>query len=262
LNKAPVIEKISEITVNEGETITLAPKVTDPEGKKVTVTYSGWMTESTYKTKYSDAGKYKVKITASDQEKSSSVDVSIVVIDLNRAPILEDIKDIAVIEGEKINVEAVAADPDNQPVTITYSQPFSNTGEWQTKVGDAGKYTITVTATDGKANTQKQFVATINAKNKAPVMQTIEDMTIQLAAPGDSKTIALKPTATDPDGDKVTITYSGWMTSATKTVKWGEEGGSHEVTITASDGVNKVSQTITIEINSAPCLKGITPGCV
>jgi hypothetical protein len=254
LNKPPIMETVDDVTVNEGETISFDPKATDPEGEKVVITYSGWMSTSSYKTKFTDAGEHIVTITASDGVNKVSQDVKVIVNDVNRAPIIEELKDIKVTEGDKVSVEAVAADPDGDKVTITFSNPLNDRGEWQTKIGDGGKYSITVIASDGELTSEREFIIEVKSLNQPPLLKKIEDMSITLLKPGDSRTIKLSPEVTDPEGEEVTITYSGWMTTSSKTVKWGEEGGSHTVTVTASDGVNEVSQEVTITVNSAPCI--------
>ena len=85
LNKAPVID-IDDVTVDEGDTITLDPDVTDPDGDDVTVEYSGFMTSPTKQTDFDDAGEYTVTITASDGINEASVTITVTVNDVNRAP--------------------------------------------------------------------------------------------------------------------------------------------------------------------------------
>jgi len=91
LNKPPVIELFSDIVVQEDDRITLDPDVTDPEGKDVTITFSGWMDSDTRKTTYDDAGEYIVRITASDGVKESYQDVKITVENVNRPPVFEKV---------------------------------------------------------------------------------------------------------------------------------------------------------------------------
>jgi plastocyanin len=86
LNKAPVLEKIADIKAKEGETIKLSPKAVDPEGKALTITYSGWMNSDTKKLDYSSAGEYVVRVTVSDGVKEAYQDVKISVEDVNRPP--------------------------------------------------------------------------------------------------------------------------------------------------------------------------------
>ncbi|MCX8147287.1 MAG: hypothetical protein N3D84_02370 [Candidatus Woesearchaeota archaeon] len=88
-NNPPVMEKIADITVREGDVITLSPKVLDPDGDQVTIKYSGWMSSATYKTGYNDAGEHIVTVTASDGKLETSQNVKITVTDVNRAPEFE-----------------------------------------------------------------------------------------------------------------------------------------------------------------------------
>lgn len=246
LNKAPVFEDMEDIIVDEGDTITLEPEVTDPEGDDVTITYEGWMTSDTYKTTYQDAGEHVVTIRASDGSSESTLDITVMVNDVNRAPIIESLSDIVIKEGEKVTVNAVAADPDGDNVEISYSEPLDDNGEWQTEVGDADDYRVTVTASDGTTESYKQFFIVVEALNEAPVIQPMSDMTVTV---GD--TVVLSPKVTDPDGDDVTISYSGWMTSNTYTTK-SSDAGKHTVKITASDGKTESSIDVNIEVNRPP----------
>lgn len=88
-NKAPVLEFISGITAKEGTVLKLSPKALDPEGKPVTITYTGWMTSDTKELSYTDAGVHTVKVMVSDGEKEIAQDVQITVEDVNRAPVFE-----------------------------------------------------------------------------------------------------------------------------------------------------------------------------
>lgn len=268
-NRPPVMETIQDVTVNEGDMVSFSLKVVDPEGDKVTITYSGWMTTSSYRTRFTDTGTHTLTITASDGINTVSQDVKVIVNHVNRPPIVQAINDIAVTEGEKVSVAPVAADPDGDKITITFSDPLDQNGEWQTKIGDAGKHRVTVTVSDGQLAVEKQFYIIVQSQNKPPVINSVElsctgtdvecsGYTVNLKNPGSVAKLKLAVDAEDPDGDQITTTYTGWMTTPTKTVSYGEEGGSHIVTVTVSDGTNTVKKDVTIEVNSAPCLVGIT----
>ncbi|MDL1957729.1 MAG: PKD domain-containing protein, partial [Candidatus Desulfofervidus auxilii] len=81
-NSAPVLEEIPDIVVNEGETVKISPNAFDPDGDKLTFSYSGWMNGPTYTTDYDDAGVHKVTVTVSDGELTDSQEVTITVIDV------------------------------------------------------------------------------------------------------------------------------------------------------------------------------------
>ncbi|TKJ17040.1 hypothetical protein CEE44_00710 [Candidatus Woesearchaeota archaeon B3_Woes] len=86
VNKDPVLEKIKDIVVKEGETVALSPKALDPEGKPITITYSGWMTSDTKELDYNSAGDYIVRVTVSDGVNDKHQDVKVTVEDVNRPP--------------------------------------------------------------------------------------------------------------------------------------------------------------------------------
>jgi hypothetical protein len=83
VNRAPVLDPISDITANEGDTITLNPTATDPDGDTLTYSYSGWMSSASYTTDNNDAGSHTVTVTVSDGSLIDSQDVMINVIDVD-----------------------------------------------------------------------------------------------------------------------------------------------------------------------------------
>jgi len=257
-NKAPVIDINDKLIVKEGDTVVLSPKVTDPEGKDVVVEYSGWMTTSSKLTGYEDSGDYKVTIKANDGELTSTKDVAVTVQNLNRAPSLNNVPDVEVYEGQLVTVSAKAIDADKEDKdALTYAYtgaPLSADGKWQTKVGDAGTYKVKLSANDGKDSDEKSFNIIVKLKNKAPSIKPMADMTGAnsiTVGKDQTKTIILEPVVSDEDGDKVTITYDGWMITKTKTVTQ-NDAGLHTVTISASDGKEEKSISVKIEVNRPP----------
>ncbi len=244
LNKAPVIIVPSTVTVNEGETVVLTPTISDPDGDDVSVAYSGWMTSAEKKTGYNDAGVYQVTISATDGELVTTKEVTVIVENVNRAPVIESLDDITVTEGESVTVAVNTADPDGDPVQVSFSPPLDENGEWDTEVGDAGTYDETVTVSDGDLESTSSFVITVNAANNAPVIEPIAPIVVD-----EGDTVTLSPEVVDPDGDDVTITYSGWMTSAEYTTNY-DDAGDHIVTITASDGKAETSIDVTVTVNN------------
>lgn len=241
-NRPPVIQIDPEIKVKESDLIALNPVVTDPDGDKVTVAYSGWMKSNTYQTTYSDAGNYIVTITATDGVNTVSKDVKITVENVNRPAVLAPIADVTVTEGDKVIIEPTATDPDGDQVQISFGAPLDEQGTWQTKMGDAGVYKVDVHASDGNLTAKRTFIVTVKSANRPPVVHMAAELTVK-----EGDTVTLNPGVTDPDGDKVSVTYSGWMKSNTYRTVAGD-GGTHTVTITASDGMNTVTQDMTITV--------------
>ena len=79
VNRIPVLDQISDITVQEGDIVSFAPTGTDPDGDLLTYNYSGWMTSQSYTTVSGDAGVHVVTVTVTDGVASSSQDVTITV---------------------------------------------------------------------------------------------------------------------------------------------------------------------------------------
>ncbi|RLE44319.1 hypothetical protein DRJ22_06045 [Candidatus Woesearchaeota archaeon] len=228
-NRPPVINIADTVSVKEGETVRLDPKITDLDGDKVDVSYSGWMDKSTKVTGFDDAGSYKVVISASDGKVTSEKEVIVNVLNTNRKPELEVPEQMEVNEGAFVKITPKTSDPDGDDVTVTFSEPLNEEGTWQTKIGDDGVYNIKVTASDGGLKEIKTVKLVVKSLNKAPV---IEIASIIVAQEGD--TLTLEPEITDLEGDKFTVSYSGWMTSDTKKIGY-DDAGEYDVTITAKD---------------------------
>lgn len=251
-NKAPIIECPDKLSFKETNTVEINCTVTDPEGKEVIVTYSGWMNSVEKKTTYDDAGKYDVTITAKDGEKTTIKNLKIIIENVNRPPKVEDIKDITVQETETINVNVTTSDLDKDKITVEYSEPLGETGVWKTKYGDAGTYETYVLVSDGQAVVKKEFTIVVKQKNTAPSLEFIENITID-----EGETIELPINAFDREGDEITVKITGWFKTETYTTSY-EDEGEHNVTVIVSDGELSTSQKVKITVNDmnrAPIFK-------
>lgn len=253
LNKAPVIDIQDTITALEGTILKLEPKVTDPDNDKVTITYSGFMTESTKTLGFNDAGSYEVTIKASDGKAEAIKKVKIIVEDVNRPPLVDLKAKDSVVEGEVLKLDVIASDPDGDALKITYPDRFNEKGEWQTKVGDAGTYKFVVKVSDGKNEITKEASVVVAVANHAPTIEIADTIKVK-----EGETIKLTPIIKDEDNDSLTITYSGWMATAEKKTTY-EDAGTYLVTIKASDGKATTTKDVKIiveNVNRAPVITG------
>ncbi len=159
-------------------------------------------------------------------------------------PEVIELTKITVKEGELVILKPESEDPDVDTILYTFSEPLDKDGKWQTKKGDAGNYEITVTASDGELTDKQKILLVVESTNKLPVLKLIAGITIN-----EGETVSFGPVATDPDGDEVTITYSGWMTDASYTTNY-NDAGTHIVTVTASDGKESASQDVIVTVNN------------
>lgn len=242
-NAAPKLSGLRDVTVDEGETVDIKPVCTDPDGDKVTIKIGGWMTSDSRKTGYDDAGEHDVTVTCTDPDgEKDSETITVTVRDVNRPPTLDVTSPITVDEGQTAKISAKASDADGDKVTLTYDDPFASDGTWKTSKGDAGTYSVRVSATDGDKQVTKTVKVIVNKVNTKPSVSGLRDVTVY---EGDS--ITLKPTIRDPDGDKVTVKYSGWMTSDTKKTDY-DDAGEYDVTITVSDGTETVKEGVHVTV--------------
>ncbi len=254
LNNAPVIGNFEDIKIDEGDLIQLNPTVTDADGDSVSIEYSGFMDSNEYQTTFNDAGDYKVTLKINDGKRTVMKTIDIIIVDINRIPVIGSIGDISFTEGDLVEIVPIVTDPDGDAVSISFSEPLDAAGKWQTKDGDEGEYSISVFASDGISKTQQDIVIDVTALNNAPVISNFEDIK---ANEGDL--IQLNPTVTDADGDSVSIKYSGFMDSNEYQTTF-DDAGEYEVTLETNDGKKTVMSTIDIvivDINRKPVIESI-----
>jgi hypothetical protein len=146
-NKAPVITEIKDVTVNEGELVTLvviAKDMTEELEYSIDSSkFGGYGGVYAWQTGYSDSGMYEVKVTVGDGDLESTQIVKVTVIDSNAKPVLEVPKQIAINEGEEVIIPVDVLDPNGDEITLTVSDTrFKLDGSsfvWDSNVGEGGK---------------------------------------------------------------------------------------------------------------------------
>lgn len=253
-NRPPVVDCPERIVLQETELVRINCNIFDEDGDPVIVSYEGWMRSSTQETDYGDEGNYTVLVRARDAENEVTKSISVIVEKKNRPPVIESIDELRVIETESIRVEPRVSDPDGDFITLMFSEPLSSDGSWTPEFGDRGEYTVIITASDGQDSTTETFTLVVERRNRAPVIKPIESITVQ-----ESETVKIPVDAYDPDGDDITISFSGWMDSGEYTTTYDDahplgcdEPGctaTYFVTVTVSDGVLETSQIVEVNVN-------------
>ena len=255
INHAPVLEAVEELVVEEGSVFSndlLKIVATDKEDGTLTdrVEISGDKVDT------SNPGEYNVILTVTDKQGAKATKTVKVIVEMkedtsipgetiNGAPVINSVDSLTLTVGDTYNRDMLkvnVTDKENDKVTVDIDDSKVNTKE-------EGNYEVVITATDAKgAKTVKKVVVTVNAKpsipaetiNHAPVLN-VNNFALDI-----NKTFSnnmLGATATDKDGDKVTITYSG--TVNTKKV------GTYPVTVTATDSKGaKVTKTVQVKVNA------------
>ena len=168
VNVPPIIKNLKDIKVKEGETIDFKPEVTDPNGDKVVVSISEPLKASTFVTDYTSAGQYQITVTASDGELTAEKSFQLVIDNVNQVPVLNNLKDLVVNEGESVRLNPEVSDLDKDSIKITISEPVGDDGLWETSFTDHGVYSVIISATDGKDTVTKTISITVEDVNMPP----------------------------------------------------------------------------------------------
>ncbi|MFC1801298.1 Ig-like domain-containing protein [Nanoarchaeota archaeon] len=183
---------------------------------------------------------------------------------VNNLPTLETIADLAGDENQTITSPTLtASDPDNDPLTysVTSGPGFinaSNEFEWTPGYSDSGLHSATITVSDNKGGADSQNIQiTVNNVNRPPVLDPINNIT---ANEGDLVKIIYS--ATDPDGDSLTATFTSPLDSNGEWQTGYIDSGIYNVTITIDDnhgGTDFQNVQLTVNnVNRPPVLNPIT----
>lgn len=244
------------IKVKENDLVKLHVNVTDPDKDVVTFTYGKPLDKNgEWKTNYGDAGEYVVTLTATDGKLTTTEKIKIVVQRVNVPPMVSDLPDLKVKEGELVKIDPKVTDPNGDPVTMKISAPL-DTNKWQTDHTSAGEYLIKLVASDGELKTEKTFRLTVENVNMPPSIEGLpKDLRVK-----EGEIVTLKPIVKDLDGDDVKLTISSpvgdkgvWKTSYT-------DHGDYTVIVTADDGKTQVKKEVKViveDVNVPPIIKDI-----
>lgn len=168
VNVPPLVSGVADLHVKEGEIINFKPMVSDPNGDEVTVTVSEPLQTGHFETDHTSSGEYHLKVVASDGELQTEKAFTLMVDDVNELPVLTNLEDLAVKEGETVTLQPKVSDLDNDEVTVSISEPVGDSGVWKTSYTDHGEYFVTVTATDGKGTVTKKVKVMVEDVNMPP----------------------------------------------------------------------------------------------
>jgi PKD repeat protein len=289
-NRAPVLQPITDINVNEGASASTNVSASDPDGDLINLSAvlpafatldaptSGTGNVATTVTAspgFSDAGAHPASVTATDPGTLSDTEnFSINVANVDRAPALDPIADVVVAEGASDSRNVNASDPDGDvvelsttglPAFATLNPPTSGTGSVSTTIsinpaiGDQGTYPVSVTATAIGATDTESFTITVTETNQAIVLDPIADVTL------DENSLQIVGVhATDADNDLIQLSASipafatleaptsgtGEVTTSISIAPGFSDAGSYPSSVTATDGIQPVTENFLITVNN------------
>ena len=264
VNRAPVLASIGSQSIDENSALSFPISASDADGE--TVTYSALNLPSgaalsggtfTWTPTYEQAGSYQITFIADDGTDQDSELVTVTVANVNRPPVLDTIGARAVAEDSLLTFSVSASDPDGQQITYSASglpdgATFADgVFRWTPSYEQAGAYSVTFSAGDGAATDVETVALTVENVNRAPVLSAIANQTVT-----ENTALSFSVSASDPDGDDVTITAGSLPAGATfsaESFAWTptyEQAGSYELTFTASDGSAADTETVTVTVGN------------
>jgi outer membrane protein OmpA-like peptidoglycan-associated protein len=263
-------------TIKQDETTTVRASAVDPDGDPLSYAWSttgGKIAGSgdvvTFDATGAAPGKYTVTVSVSDGKYEVTCSSEITVIKKNLAPTVSCSSGVTVTVGESTTIRATASDPNGDPLTYTWTingERIAAAGPelvFGSEGRQPGNYTVTVTVSDGEFNASCSSTVAVQPKPNRP--PTIECVTCAVDVPS-GRTAQLQIRASDPDGDKLAITWTatgGSVRGEGETAIFDATGlhaGAFTVTATADDGRGgRASTNIQINVSEAQPLTGFRP---
>jgi hypothetical protein len=198
---------------------------------------------------------------------------------INAPPVFDPIEPISVKEGEFVQVEVRASDPDGDPIAYSvdllpdgadFSAGINPTKpalfRWRPSFDAAGKYTITFTATDSLGNrSQTQLSVTVQDVNRPPQIEEIQDVQVK-----EGEEMRIRLDLSDLDGDPLEISLQPQIEGMKIDAEAGEiiwtpgprDAGIYDFLLIASDpkgGSTQAEFKVTvIDVNYPPIIEPIT----
>jgi len=148
-----------------------------------------------------------ITFTVSDGELSDNATVTIIVNDVNRPPIFDEIEDKIVNEGETLNIVLNATDPDGDKLNFSSNVKFGrfdeNIWNWTPDYDDAGVYYVEFTVSDGIGGIDNETVR-ITVKDVPSIHPPVAMFSVSNETPTTNQTVIFDASASyDPDGEIV-----------------------------------------------------------
>ena len=281
VNVAPVLNTIDDQTVNEFVELTFTATASDDDS--LTFSFDGTFPSGaaitsagvfTWTPTESQDGDHTITVQVTDGSLTDSETLTVTVNEVNVAPVLNAIGDKGTSELVELTFTATASDTDvvdNLVNTLTFSldgtfpsgATITSAGvfTWTPTELQVGSHDITVQVTDGSLTDSETLTVTVNEVNVAPVLNTIDDQTV-------NEFVELTFTATASDDDSLTFLFDGTFPSGAAITSAGvftwtpteSQDGDHTITVQVTDGSLTDSETLTVtvnEVNVAPVLNAI-----
>ncbi len=242
-DRAPVITPVTPQTVAEGGHLAVRVTASDPDGDLITliaqqlplnasfVDSTGGRGGLVFNPDFTQAGSYTVRIIANSTTLVDTELVSITVTGSDRPPVITPVTPQTVAEGGNLTVRITATDPDGDPITFiaqqlplnaTFTDSTGGVGRlvFNPDFTQAGSYTVRIIANSTTLADTELVSITVTNTDRPPVITPITPRTV-----AEGGHLAVRVTATDPDGDLITLVAQQLPLNATFVDSTGGIGG-------------------------------------
>ncbi|SMF03440.1 RHS repeat-associated core domain-containing protein [Alteromonadaceae bacterium Bs31] len=294
-NNPPLIVSEPEQSATVGVPYQYSVVATDSDGDTVTISLgekpNGMNISPTGVVSWTPAQEqtaqvFNVDVIATDARGASSVQTFGIAVNMpvepNEIPYFTSVPTSPAIIGEQYQYQALAEDPDNDPLVYSLVSPqaagieLSSNGlfAWTPVAGDQGEYTVAIKVSDGKSSVTQSYSLAVEVapQDTGAGVNNYPEITSQplteIVAGGE---YSYQVEASDPDGD--TLSYLLLSSSASSAslspegmLVWttsAAETGLQDFRVQVSDGQLSVVQTWTVKVwDEYPPLRlflGVTP---
>ncbi|MDD5193861.1 MAG: hypothetical protein PHF67_04740 [Candidatus Nanoarchaeia archaeon] len=248
-NKAPIIQPITKITATEGSTITLTVHATDFENSSLTysindsIKFSKNANVFTWATGYLDNGNYIFKISVSDGNLTTYIDVEVEVIDRNQPPSFNEMTCVEnILEDSEYSCEISAEDFENDSFNFSvvgenklHCSFQNNTLIYKPYQDYFGNASCTIKVSDAYGHNLQSLNVHVENVNDAPI---ISEYSPSIARILNNTNQSFRITIRNVDNDNITVSWflNNQMVGYGNTYNFSADRGSYNLTAIASDG--------------------------
>ena len=232
-NQPPNVTQVQDQTINEGDTLSIPVSATDSDGNIVAFNINNLPSFGSFTPNgstagtiqlipgFTDNGIYTIQISATDNEvpsKTTNVNFDLTVNNFNPAPAIAAIANQSTAENSVLNVVISATDRNNNQIIFSKGSNFPSFGSITDNGNGTGQITFTpgfgdeglfqniqLIALDNGAPQPAADTASFNLAvgnvNRSPELADIPAKTMK-----EDEVLNFQITATDPDGDNITLT--------------------------------------------------------
>ncbi len=270
-NQPPVLYVIGDKSIVLSNALAFGVTASDNESDPITLSVSNAPAGSTFGATNGNGtftwaspapiGVYTCTFYAAGDDGVDFETIRITVASGTEPPVLQSMANKTVIQGRPLSFDVIATDAENDPISLTASNlpagsSFSATNgsgsfAW-TNPTPTGVYTARFYAVDDDGSDSSSVKITVTPPTNLPAIQSIAGPWV-LAG----NTLAFNVTATDADGDAITLTVSNKPAGASFSASAGDgvftwinasPVGIYTSTFYAADNDGTVSQTVAIHV--------------